>query len=88
MALPPLSWESFDVDFTAARFDEAGKKTSEARITVAQNGVKTHDNVALPRGTGGGPKGPRPEVASGAIYFQSHGNPNQFRNVWIVEKKK
>jgi hypothetical protein len=85
MSLPPLSWESFDIEFTAAKFDAEGLKSKDARMTVIQNGVTTHDDIALPRGTGGGPKGPRPEVASGPIYFQNHNNPNMFRNIWVVD---
>lgn len=85
MCLPPLTWQTFDVDFTAARFD-GDKKVTDARMTVHQNGVLIHDDVTLPEGTGGGPRGPRAEVPRGPIYFQSHGNPVQYRNVWVVEK--
>ena len=85
MCLPPLAWQTFDIEFTAARFD-GEKKVTDARMTVHQNGVKIHDNVAVPSGTGGGPRGPRPEVATGPIYVQSHGNPNLYRNIWVVPR--
>jgi len=82
MCLPPITWQSMEIEFTAARF-EGKKKVSPAVISVIQNGVKVHDNVTLPSGTGGGPRGPHDEVAKGPIYLQSHGNPNLFRNIWI-----
>jgi hypothetical protein len=87
MCLPPLAWQSFDIDFTAARFAD-GKKISDARMTVYQNGVLIHDDVALKSGTGGGRQGPRPEVPSGPILLQNHHSPNEFRNIWVVEKRK
>lgn len=87
MCLPPLVWQTFDLEFTAARF-ENGKKMTDARMTVYHNDVLIHDNIALPEGTGGGPKGPRPEVPMGPIYVQSHGNPTQYRNLWIIEKSR
>ncbi len=85
MCLPPLVWQTFDIEFTAARF-EGDKKVADARMTVHHNGVKIHDNVAVTSGTGGGPKGPRPEVPSGPIYFQNHNNPTQYRNIWVIER--
>jgi len=84
MAFPPLTWQTYDIDFTAPRFDASGKKTTNARATVRHNGVLIHDDVELKKGTGGG--GSRPEKAKGAIFFQGHGNPTAFRNVWIMEK--
>lgn len=84
VCLPPLVWQTFDIDFTAARF-EGDKKVSDARMTIHQNGVLIHDDVALAEGTGGGPAGPRPEVASGPILIQNHHSLNQYRNIWVVE---
>ncbi len=83
MAFPPLRWQTYDIDFTAPRFQD-GEKTQNARITVRQNGVLIHDDVELPKGTGAG--GSRPEKEAGIIYFQGHGNPTAFRNIWIVPK--
>lgn len=81
MCLPPLSWQTYDIWFTAARFDDAGQKIANARITVLHNGVPIHCHRELPSKTGAGkPEGPEPFP----ILFQNHGNPVHFRNLWIV----
>ena len=84
MCYPPLSWQTYDIDFTAARFDNAGKKTANARVTVIHNGVKVHDNAEIKGPTGHGKK---EENTPGAINLQYHNNPVYFRNIWLVEKK-
>ncbi|NOX99187.1 MAG: DUF1080 domain-containing protein [Verrucomicrobia bacterium] len=84
MCLPPLTWQTYDIDFTAPKFDKDGKKIANTRITIVHNGVKIHDDVEMPIGTGAGAK--RPEVPKGPIVFQGHGNPTAYRNVWLVEK--
>lgn len=83
MARPPLTWQTYDIDFTAPKF-EGDKKVADARITVKHNGVVIHDEVQLPKGTGAG--GGRAEVPRGPIIFQGHGNPVAYRNVWLLEK--
>jgi hypothetical protein len=85
MCFPPLVWQTYDIDFTAAKYDAAKKKTDDARITVKHNGVLIHDNVALPKATTAAPVAEGPEP--GPIYLQDHGNPVRFRNIWLVEKK-
>jgi hypothetical protein len=83
MAFPPLTWQTYDIEFTAPVF-EGDKKVKNARITVFHNGIKIHDDFELLTGTGAGAK--RKQLAKGPILFQNHGNPTMFRNVWIVEQ--
>lgn len=84
MCLPPLSWQTYDVEFAMARFDAAGKKTKGAVATVKHNGVVIHENLELPRITQGG--GNPDESKSAPLFLQDHGDPVRFRNIWIVEK--
>ena len=84
MCYPPLSWQTYDIDFTAAKYDADGKKTTNARVTVKHNGVAIYENLELPKDTPGHKaEGPGPEH----LYLQDHGNPVAFRNIWVVEKK-
>ena len=79
----PETWQTYDIDFTAARFDATGKKTGNARVSVRHNGQVIHDDVEIPGPTGGGaPESPDP----GPIRLQDHGNPVQYRNIWIVPR--
>ncbi len=84
MCFPPLSWQTYDIEFTAARFDENGKKTSSARMTVKHNGVLVHDDVEVPKSTTAAPVKEGPD--KGPVYIQNHSNPARFRNIWLVEK--
>ena len=84
MCLPPLSWQTYDVDFTAAEFKD-GKKVKNARMTVRHNGVEIHKDIEIPFATVAAPV--REGTGPGPIYLQNHGNPVRFRNIWVVEKK-
>jgi hypothetical protein len=85
MCLPPLAWQTYDVDFTAARFDDGGNLLKHARITVRLNGVLIHENQDLPKITTAAPaKEITPEP--GPIYIQAHNNPVYYKNIWLVEK--
>jgi len=81
MCFPPLEWQSYDITFHAARLNASGKKTAAARITVVQNGVVIHDNFALPHCTPGGVD--ETEGTPGGLMLQDHGNPVQYRNIWV-----
>jgi hypothetical protein len=83
MCFPPLSWQTYDVDFKAARYNDKGEKIENARTTIKHNGVVIHDNLELKPTPGHRPEGPGPEH----LYMQDHGNPVVFRNIWVVEKK-
>jgi hypothetical protein len=84
MSFPPLAWQTYDIDFTAPRFDSAGKKTNSARITLWHNGIVVQNNVEITDKTGAGAaEGPNPRP----IKLQDHGNPVHFRNIWIAERK-
>ena len=85
MCLPPLAWQTYDVDFTAAEYKD-GKKVKNARMTVRHNGVVVHKDVEVPRTTTGAPV--REGMEPGPIFLQNHGCPVRFRNIWVVPKRQ
>jgi hypothetical protein len=80
------AWQSYDIDFTAARWDGA-TKIANARATVRWNGMLVHNNVEIP-----GPTGASLAESPGLhpILLQAHtsgaSGPVRFRNVWVVPK--
>ncbi|MFO1044189.1 MAG: DUF1080 domain-containing protein [Planctomycetaceae bacterium] len=82
--LPPLVWQTLDIDFTAPRFDDSNKKTSKAVISVKLNGHQTVDKLEVNGPTPHGFKGP--ETADGPIWFEAFGRRVIYRNIWVVEK--
>lgn len=85
MCLPPLTWQTYDVEFTAAKFDASGQRTAWPRITVRLNGVVIHDNVELAKDfTTSAPLSTPLHSPEGPIHLQQHDNPVVFRNIWLV----
>jgi hypothetical protein len=84
MCFPPLTWQTYDIEYTAAKFAADGKKTAAAKLTVKHNGILIHEGVALPHATTAAPVAEGPEP--GPLYLQDHGNPVRYRNVWVVER--
>jgi len=81
-ARPTRTWQTYDIEFHAARFDSTGRKVENARITVWWNGTLVHNNVTIDGPTGLG----KPEAPAGKIKLQDHGDPGanpRFRNIWI-----
>ena len=83
---PAGEWQTYDVAWTAPRFNEDGSLKSPARVTVFFNGLLVQNNVELKGVTVyvGQPAykkhGPCP------IKLQAHGDksePISFRNIWI-----
>jgi hypothetical protein len=85
MCYPPLQWQTYDIDFTAARFGADGKKTANAIITVRHNGVVVQDHSSLKHQTPGSGLNNETDTP-GPLYLQDHGNPVYYRNIWLVEK--
>jgi len=82
MCFPPLTWQTYDVEFTAAKYDAEGKKTANAIMTVKHNGVVIHEKADVPKTTTAAPV--KEENSPGPLYLQNHGNPVRYRNIWIV----
>ena len=83
MCYPPLQWQTYDIEFHAAKFDAFGKKVKDAEVTVNQNGVIVQDHYDITAKTGAGKKeGPE----AGPIQIQGHHNPVVFRNIWVIAK--
>ncbi|MEM0964853.1 MAG: DUF1080 domain-containing protein [Verrucomicrobiota bacterium] len=86
-SLPPGLWQTYDIDFRAARFDEEGELTSPPVITVKQNGTVIHQDQPLFEVTQWLEKrrmNPHSQDA-GPIRLQDHGHAVQFRNFWVLE---
>lgn len=84
MCLPPLAWQTFDIDYQAPLFNEKGEKTSDAEITVRHNGVLVQDSVKVPAPTRSAPF-PH-DGLQGPLHLQDHGTPVVYRNIWVVKK--
>jgi len=83
MCAPPTQWQTYDITFRAPRFDAAGKSISKPTLTVIHNGFKVHDKTEAKGPTTASLGGKASEP--GPIYLQDHGNPMEFRNIWLVE---
>lgn len=79
----PGEWQTYDIIWTAPRFNAEGILVSKARVTVLHNGVLVQNNVELDGPTEfiGLPK--YKAHGAGPIVLQDHGNPVSFRNIWI-----
>lgn len=82
-SLPPLVWQTYDIRFTAPRWDADEKKVRNARVTAWLNGIKIHDDVELEDKTGAG----QPEAPTLLpIKLQNHSDPVRFRNIWVIDR--
>ena len=79
----PGTWQTFEIEFVAPKFDEAGEKTANAIFKrVVLNGVLVQENVEVQGSTGGGLTGR--ESATGPLMFQGDHGPVAFRNIEII----
>lgn len=79
----PGEWQTYDIVYTAPRFDAAGTILKPGYITVLHNGVLVQNHTELLGETAWDsppvykPHGPAP------LRLQFHGNPVKFRNIWV-----
>jgi sugar phosphate isomerase/epimerase len=78
----PGQWQTFDVIFRAPRFDEAGRKVSNARFEkVVHNGIIVHEDVELSGPTRAGAY--NDEKPAGPLILQGDHGPVAYRNIRI-----
>lgn len=80
----PGEWQTYDIIFMAPRFNEQGRVTHPARVTVIHNGVLVQNNVELWGTTRyiGLPTYTKHEDKL-PLGLQDHGDLVSFRNIWI-----
>lgn len=86
--LPPLKWQTYDIEFFAPTFDDKGALKTLPRISVYLNGVLVQNKMEIPHGTSvpqpkrAAFKHPKPPYK---LSLQDHNNPIKFRNIWVEE---
>ena len=83
---PPGKWNTFDILFTAPRFNGDGSVQSPAYVTLLQNGVVLHHHFRLEGGTfWHQPPAYERHAERQPIALQFHHDPVRFRNIWVRE---
>ena len=78
----PGRWQTMDIIFQAARFDNDGNKTAHAKfVKVVHNGVEIQNNVEVPYACG--PNWDRKQHPQGPIIIQGDYGPIAVRNLRI-----
>jgi hypothetical protein len=86
---PPGEWQTYDIIYTAPKFDAESKLLSPTRLTVIHNGVLIQNNVDLTGPTSWLERAPyQPHPEKQPLSLQDHGNPVRFRNIWVRELGK
>lgn len=81
---PAGEWQTYDIIFTAPRFDKDGNVVSPARVTVIHNGILVQNNTEF-LGLSTYKRLPvyKAHEDKGPITLQDHNNPIRFRNIWV-----
>jgi hypothetical protein len=79
---PPGQWQSFHIWFRAPRFDDAGRKTANARfLRVLLNGVSVQEQVEVDGPTHSAM--PIAEAARNPLMLQGDHGPVAYRNIYV-----
>ena len=80
----PGEWQTYDILFQAPRFDDQGKLTAPARLTMLHNGVLVHLNQEIyGHSPHAGLANYEKLKSPGPLAFGAHHCPVRFRNIWI-----
>ena len=83
---PPGEWQTYDIIFTAPKFDAEGLMISPARFSVLQNGVLIQNNVEVKGGTVNiGQPVYKLHRDKEPLVLQEHDCEVSYRNIWIRE---
>lgn len=86
---PPGEWQTFDIVFTAPRFDEQGNLLKPAYFTVFHNGVLVQNHTEVQGFTFYDRKPAYTKLPEKLpLSLMYHGDPVRFRNIWIREFKE
>jgi hypothetical protein len=82
----PGEWQSYDIIFTAPRFDSEGKLQKPGYVTLLHNGVLVQNHTEIQGNTFyDHPSKYSRHAAKEPLVLMYHGNPVRFRNIWIRE---
>jgi len=80
----PGEWQTYDILFRAPRFAADGSLAEPGRVSVVHNGVAIHvDTEILGDTAWHSPPAYHPHAEKLPLRLQNHGNPVQFRSIWI-----
>lgn len=81
---PPGEWQAYDILFKRPIFDDAGKMTSPAHVTIMVNGIVVQKNAPFSGPTSHKKRQPYKKHADALpLMLQNHHDAVEFRNIWV-----
>jgi hypothetical protein len=85
----PGEWQTYDIVFTAPRFDQQGKLLKPGYVTLLHNGVLVQNHTEILGSTHyDQPNVYKAHPEKQPLVLMYHGNPVRFRNIWLREFKE